>query len=204
MMMGQCSGHSHKMVVLPALSRPSTRIRASFSPKIDSRRETHSPIPAARRGDQATTRPCGLSGAVGLAQQAHTLLGNRTQVPAKQVSRQLCLHCHRLLLRDQLKASCCGLSDCWGGLKSVGLFARFSQRHRINKEEADRSLTRPGLIWTEGKSRNLSAFVAQLVEHPFSNINTVLKAAEGLEIEPPRKHSSFFFPPQQVRHKTES
>ena len=84
MMMGQCKGRSHKMVVLPALSRPSTRIRASFSPKIDSRRETHSPIPAApprRSGDDAAGGA--LPEQLGL-QQAHTLLGKWTH-SARQI-----------------------------------------------------------------------------------------------------------------------
>ena len=40
---------SQRIVVLPALSRPSTRIRASFSPNSDSSLDIHSPMMQRRR-----------------------------------------------------------------------------------------------------------------------------------------------------------
>ena len=104
-MMGQGKGHSHKMVVLPALSRPSTRIRASFSPKIDSRRETHSPIPAARRGDQAPTRPVGPSRSTRACSRRTRSSAPGLTVPAKLESVQVCIAQYdRVPVRKQLTA----------------------------------------------------------------------------------------------------
>ena len=121
------------MVVLPALSRPSTRMRASFSPKIDNRRETQSPIPAVCHGDQATTRPRALPVAGRLAAGAQwpsaTAIKRPECQPKRSAGRQVCpatSGCFLPLKRaiEMLRA----LSVCWGGIKMcLGLIARSVQ-----------------------------------------------------------------------------
>ena len=129
------------MVVLPALSRPSTRMRASFSPKIDSRRETQSPIPAAYRGDQAMSAAAAPSSAGRLAARAHRPVQPGSRVPAELECRQVCLY--PLPHSEQSKLGCSGLCTCWECLiRLVGLNApkKFAVGQRYRRENREHTV----------------------------------------------------------------